>query len=391
MSGIELNPKRVLLVDDESSMLRICERALAGEGFEVVPANTGEDAIRELKKREFGVIFTDLNMPGIGGKDLLKYVRQNHSSICVNIFTGAGTIEGAVECMRLGACGYITKPFDLGEFTAMAFRCMGHYDHRLETARLKKNITAYEELDKLKSEFVSNVSHELRTPIFSMSGALELLLQSLPEITDGTSKKLCEVIQHNLTRLTSIVSNILNFSRIEKGTLIPSFREVDLAALAQKAAGDLHPLFAQRNISIEPAQALLPSGAVIEADPEQIEQVLINLLANAIKFTPRGGRIGIALSEQGDAIILCVWDTGCGIDPQYHTRIFDRFYQVDGSITRETGGTGIGLAIVKSIVQMHGGRIWVESSPGQGTRMNVYLPRRRKTPGPLKEVERHGD
>ncbi|MFA6433863.1 MAG: ATP-binding protein [Elusimicrobiales bacterium] len=375
------NPKKILVVDDDQCILDICNRNLTREGFEIVTAQNGAQAVDTLRQSDFSVVFTDLTMPGMSGQELLKHVKQNHPSTCVNIFTGAGTVEGAVACMRLGACDYISKPFDLDELTAMAFRCVGHYSHRLETARLKHDITAYEELDKLKSEFVSNVSHELRTPLFSIGGAMDLLLQSVPEITDPTSKKLVEVIQNNLARLRGMVANILNFSRIEKATFIPVFKSMDLAALAQKTIADLDPLFKQRNISAEPVSSSAAS-ALIEADPEHIEQVLINLLGNAIKFTPREGRVGITLADSGDSVELCVWDTGCGIAPEYRDKIFDRFYQIDGSSTRETGGAGIGLSIVKAIVDMHGGTIRVESAPGNGSRMNLTLPRRQAPMSP---------
>jgi signal transduction histidine kinase len=374
------NPKRVLIVDDDESILSVTTRALTKEGFEVIQAKNGQEAVKKLKESEFAVIFTDLTMPTMGGEELLKYVRQNHVLTCVNIFTGAGTVEGAVECMRLGACDYIAKPFDLDELTAMAFRCVGHYSRHQETVRLKHDLTAYEELDKLKSDLVSNVSHELRTPLFSIGGALDLLLQSIPEITDPTSKKLVGVIQNNLVRLKSIVANILNFSRIEKATFVPVFKSMDLAALAQKTIEDLNPLFLQRGITAQPDSGFAASG-LIEADPEHIEQVLINLLGNAIKFTPREGRVGITLTDKGDAIEFCVWDTGCGIAPEYQNKIFDRFYQIDGSSTRETGGAGIGLSIVKSIIDMHGGNIRVESSPGLGSRMNITLPKRQHKEG----------
>ncbi|MDD2806801.1 MAG: ATP-binding protein [Elusimicrobiales bacterium] len=369
-------PKKVLIVDDDESLLKVCARALGLEGFEVILAKDGQEAAKLLEDHEFGVIFTDLTMPGMDGRELLRHVRQHHGGVCVNIVTGAGSIEGAVECMRLGACDYIAKPFDLKELTAMAFRCMEHYAHHREVERLKHDITAYEELDKLKSEFVSNVSHELRTPLFSIGGALELLMQTMPEFSDEAAKKLCGVMANNLNRLNSIVSNILNFSRIEKGTFLPSFRETDLKALARKSMSDLQPLFGQRGITAEPVSGA--PEAKIEADPDQLEQVLINLIGNAIKFTPRGGRIGAVLTDEGEAVRLCVWDTGCGIAPEYHKKIFDRFYQVDGSLTRESGGSGIGLAIVKSIVEMHGGRVWAESAAGQGTRINIDLPKKQK-------------
>src|SRR3989339_756405 len=110
--------KRILVVDDEEPILRVCERILAAEGFEVVTAKSGDEAVSELEKSEFAVVFTDLSMPGMGGKELLKHIRENRGSTCVNIFTGSGTVEGAVECMRLGACDYIAKPFSINEMAA---------------------------------------------------------------------------------------------------------------------------------------------------------------------------------------------------------------------------------------------------------------------------------
>ncbi|HOW89842.1 MAG TPA: ATP-binding protein [Elusimicrobiales bacterium] len=370
------NPKRVLVVDDDESMLDLCARVLGADGFEVALARNGEEALARLADGKFGAIFTDLTMPGMDGMEVLKYVKHNHPSVCVNIVTGAGSIEGAVECMRLGACDFIAKPFSVGELAAMAFRCLGHRARKLEVERLKRDISAYEELDRMKSEFVSNVSHELRTPLFSMGGALELLRENVPELSSGTALKLCDVLSHNLSRLNSIVSNVLNFSRIEKGSFRPSFRSVDLAALARKALEDLQPLFARSGICVGPV-SVFSAPASIEADPDQLEQVLINLLGNAIKFTPRGGEAGITISGTSDGAMLCVWDTGRGIPPEYHLKIFDRFYQVDGSMTRDAGGSGIGLSIVKAIVEMHGGRVWVESSPAKGARMNVFLPAKR--------------
>lgn len=371
------NPKRVLVVDDDETILKLCLRALGGEGFEVIQARTGEEALTHLHKGDLSVVFTDLTMPGMSGMDVLKYVKQHHDPICVNIVTGEGSIEGAVECMRLGACDFIAKPFSVNELIAMAFRCVGHHAHNLEVERLKKNVNDYEEIDRLKSEFVSNVSHELRTPLFSMGGALELLLEMEPGLKEGASGKLCGVLSHNLSRLNHIVANILDFSRIEKGSFRPCFKPVDLQALSQKIVDDMQPLFSRKGIRIGAVAACL-SSCSLEADPDQLEQVLVNLLGNASKFTPAGGEVGVTLSENRDGLQLCVWDTGKGIAREYHEKIFDRFYQVDGSITREAGGSGIGLAIVKAIVEMHGGRVWVESAPAKGARVNVILPKSRK-------------
>ncbi len=375
---IALTYKRVLITDDNPEVLDLWERVLKEEGFAVVVAKNGREAIEKLGEEKVSVIFTDLDMPGMGGMDVLKYVKQSRdvSDVCVNIITGVGTIQGAVKCMQLGACDYISKPCDIDELIVMTYRCLRHHSEQLETKRLKETVGQLEELNKLKSDFVSNVSHELRTPLFSMSAALDLLLQDMSGKVDGPSQKLSEVIKHNHERLNQIVGNILDFSRLENGTLKPKFQKVDLIALAKKTLEDLSPLFSQHNIGYE---FIIESSSCesIEADPVHLQQVLINLLGNSIKFTPAGGRVGVKIADGGDKVRVCVWDTGSGIAPEYLERIFDRFYQVDGSMTREAGGAGIGLSIVKAMVEMHGGKVWAASKPNQGSQFYITLPKLR--------------
>ncbi|MCB4756620.1 MAG: response regulator [Elusimicrobia bacterium] len=374
MSDSSMNPKRILVVDDDADILNLWIRILKKEGFDVVTAISGEEAVKRLNNDNFGVVFSDINMPGMSGKDLLKYVKQNHSASCVNMITGLATVEGAVECMHLGACDYIAKPCEKQELVAMAFRCLRHYDHQLESRRLQETVFRLEEIDKLKSEFVSNVSHELRTPLFSLGAALELLLQDKSRSMDETSIKLCNVIWGNFERLRRLVSNILNFSRLENGTLRLNYQDVDLSTLVNRIFTELSPLFLQRKIRFDVVTNPAPF-VTMTTDPEQIQHVLINLLGNAIKFTPEGGKVGVRLDEEGDRIRICVWDTGSGIDSKNQERIFDRFYQVDGSMTREAGGTGIGLSIVKAVVDMHGGKVWVESELDKGSRFYISLPK----------------
>ncbi len=369
------NPKRILVVDDDTSVLSVWTRFLTSEGFDVVTAATGEEAIQILKDQTFAVMFTDINMPGISGKDLLKYVKQKHSATCVNMITGLVTIEGAVECMQLGACDYLSKPCEKKELTAMAFRCLRHYDQELESRRLKETVFRLEEVDKLKAQFVSNVSHELRTPLFAIAAALEILLQDMYESLSDPMKQLCDVMRNNIERLRRLIENILNFSRLENGTLHIKPRELDLSNLIKETTAGLAPLFARREIDFVFETNPSPFTTRFTADPEQIQHVLINLLGNAIKFTPEKGKVGIKLEDQGNDIRICVWDTGPGIDQHDQKRIFDRFYQVDGSSTRETGGTGIGLSIVKAVVEMHGGNAWVESELGKGSQFYISLPK----------------
>lgn len=369
------SPKKILVVDDDEGVLRLWTRVLEREGFSVTLTRSAEEAIEKLKDNSYSVIFTDFRMPGMGGMELLKYCRAQQIKSCVNIMTGQATVEGAVQCIRSGACDYVGKPFEVNEIIAMSYRCMQHNAQREEIQSLRNSIVKLEELDRLKSDLVSNVSHELRTPLFSLGAAVDLLFEELADKIGPESKDTAQIIQNNIMRLNQIVTNILNFSRIENGTMKPTFAKADIDDLIKKVFSELSPLISKHGLKwvYESDPTPFPNSE-IEMDTDQIHQVLVNLLGNAIKFTPREGTVGCRLRQDGDHICLCVWDSGKGISKENLTRVFERFYQVDSSSTREVGGAGIGLSIVRAIVEMHGGRAWFESEVGQGTQCYVRLP-----------------
>lgn len=369
--------QKILIVEDEEPLRRAWQRILEREGMATSVAATAEEAAEILKTdKEIAVIFTDLNLPGMSGQELIAKVKEAALPCCVNVLTGLATIENAVECMLLGACDYVAKPCNLSEIVVKANRCLDHYRQRREVTELKRAVIRYEELDRLKSEFVANVSHELRTPLFSMQGALELLKTDLKEHLKGEAGSLFDVVRQNAGRLAQIINNILNFSKMEQGTLKPKFASVAVAAILEKTFKEMMPLLRQKNLEVEP---LTPDfNGSVEADGQQLEQLFCNLIGNAIKFTPNGGRISARINDVKTGIEITIRDSGIGIAPQYHEQIFERFYQVDGSATREAGGCGIGLAIVKSIAQMHGGSIRVRSAAGQGSAFTIYLPKKQK-------------
>lgn len=230
-------------------------------------------------------------------------------------------------------------------------------------------------LDEVKSNLLSNVSHELRTPLVAIKGYNELIFrEKLGPLTEKQKAGL-EISLKSLARLIDLINNLLDFSRIEIGKLQLEVERFSLLDVVQEVLGMVTPRAAERGIEID--VDLDPPDIDYVGDRNKFAQVLTNLLTNALKFNRDGGRVGLAVSSQADELIVKVSDTGIGIEPQYVGRIFDRFFQVDSSMTRRQGGTGIGLSIVKSLVELHGGSIQVTSQPGEGTTFFVRLPRLR--------------
>ncbi len=244
------------------------------------------------------------------------------------------------------------------------------------TAELARALEQQQELDRLKSEFIQNVSHELRTPLAMILGYAELLATGhLGEVKAEQQGPLDIVVQraHVLRDLIENITAILESEMRE-----PSRNAVGLAELVDEALTDFQVLADQAGLRLhgDLAECLPP----VLGDAEHLRRVVDNLIGNALKFTPRGGMIAVSLRGADGQVMLEVADTGIGIDPEHRERIFERFYQVNGTTRRTHGGCGLGLALVKEIVERHGGRVGVESQLGQGSRFTVYLPTSVKTP-----------
>jgi PAS domain S-box-containing protein len=225
-------------------------------------------------------------------------------------------------------------------------------------------------IEKMKDEFVSVVSHELRTPLTSIKGALGLLVGGITGPLPLKAGEMAQVALNNSDRLSRLVDDILDLQRIESGRLTMDRRPNDVAALMKESAESVRLVADSEDVTI----ALSPCEAWITADRERIVQAFVNLLGNAIKFSPRGGRIEFAAEPAGRNVLFRIEDNGRGIPRDKLETIFERFQQVDASDTREKGGTGLGLAIVRSIVQQHDGRVWVDSELGKGSKFYVQLP-----------------
>ncbi|MGN0780040.1 MAG: sensor histidine kinase [Aristaeellaceae bacterium] len=231
-----------------------------------------------------------------------------------------------------------------------------------------------ESIDQSRSQFVSNASHELKTPLATMKIMLETLMYQ-PDMPWELRSEFMQDMNHEIDRLTSIITDLLTLTQSDSHTLSMHMESVDFSALAEETLRLLQPTAESRHQQLH---SLIEPGCVLQADRSKLSQVIYNLTENALKYTPDEGCITVSLRAEGGEAVLTVADNGVGIPEEDQTHIFDRFYRVDKARSRETGGTGLGLSIVRQMVSLHGGVISVESHPGQGSVFTVRIPRTRK-------------
>jgi len=234
-----------------------------------------------------------------------------------------------------------------------------------------RDITRFREADRLKSTFVSIVSHELKTPVATILGYAETLARPDATWDPETGRELAETIKDEAKRLDNMITDLLDASRVQAGALPMTVEETALDELAGRVAQRFQVQTDKHEIGTRFPKGFPP----VKGDPARLEQVLNNLVSNAIRYSPQGGRINIQGRSQPDSVIVTVSDEGIGIPATEQGRIFDPFYRVDDSPTRTTRGTGLGLFLARAIVEAHGGRIWVESEPGKGSSFSFSLPR----------------
>ncbi len=232
-----------------------------------------------------------------------------------------------------------------------------------------------EELNRLRSEFVANVSHELRTPLNSIKGAVHNMLRGLGGQLSGGQTKYAAMIQRNCNRLILLIEDLLDLSRIEAGRIELRLAPLTLSELIEDAVASMRSMAHARKVSLH--SHVSPDLPKVRADGDRVKQIVSNLVDNAIKFTPKGGSVTIEVSEVAPpnrAVVVSVSDTGIGISEDSLERIFEKFEQLPTSTDGPAEGTGLGLSIAKNLVEMHGGRIWVESEVGKGSTFRFTLP-----------------
>ena len=236
-----------------------------------------------------------------------------------------------------------------------------------------RDMTRLREAEELKSTFISIISHELKTPVSIIKGYAGTLRREDTTWEPATVRQIAGIIEEEADRLTQLIDNLLDASRLQAGALELQFAEVALDELAERVADRFRPQTDKHFIVVD----FPPDFPLVHGDPRRLEQVLANLVSNAIKYSPHGGTIRISGRATPREVIVTVTDEGIGIPPEEQERIFERFYRASAARARQTPGTGLGLYLARAIVEAHGGRIWVESAPGRGAAFSFAIPRPR--------------
>ncbi len=269
------------------------------------------------------------------------------------------------------------KPYICREFTADGRSFDAQIDwtyKRDETGQviglvcILSNISRHREMEQVKDEMISSLSHEMRTPLTAMLGFTEFLLENT--VDEAKSREFLGTIYRETERLHELINNFLDLQRMKSRQTVYHFEPLEIRPLLYESAALFASASKTHRITVDIPSDLPP----VTGDEARLHQVLNNLLCNAIKFSPKGGEITLGARRDDNVVIVWVKDEGIGISPAMLEKIFDRFYRVDSSESRRTGGTGLGLALVREIVTAHGGRVWVESKVGNGSTFFFSVP-----------------
>jgi signal transduction histidine kinase len=371
---------RVLLADDNADMREYVRRLLAGR-YEVEAVTDGEEALRVARERQFDLILSDVMMPKLDGFGLLRALRsdeQTRTTPVILLSARAGE-ESRVEGMGAGADDYLIKPFSARELLA---RVESHINLQRERNRSAEKLeqlmlleqqarTSAEVANRVKDEFLAMLSHELRTPLNAIVGWTHLLKSGT--LGERERDRGIDVIDRNASAQRAIIDELLDVSRIITGKLKLEPKPLDPATVVEAAVDAIRPAALAKEIEI--SASVEHNRGLVVGEAVRLQQVIWNLLSNAIKFTPKHGRVEVQLKVSGNFFEIVIADTGDGIEPEFLPYIFERFRQADTSARRKHGGLGVGLSIVRSLVEMHGGEIQAASDGlGQGARFTIQLP-----------------
>jgi two-component system sensor histidine kinase/response regulator len=371
---------RILVIDDEPGIREGCRRALRSQGCLVDTAENGEQGLAKIEQDGYDLVLIDVMMPGISGIELISHIHQHDpESVCI-IITGYATIELAVAAIKQGAYDFLTKPFTTDDLTMTVNQGLERRKLSLETQRLRsieeearrlaEEKARLEELDRAKVTFIRLVTHELKAPISAILTYLDLILKDY--IPPAEQHEYLVRAQQRANEQLELISDLLQYGRLKEIKSPAKTGWVQLDGILSEVVEQFKPQALEKNIHL--TVEITPGLPPVCMDPEQVRSVWSNLISNAVKYTPMGGSITVRLCQANGNLEGRVEDTGIGIPLEAKDRLFSEFYRAKNAKALQIPGTGLGLVIVKQIVERAGGRIWFESEAGQGSTFTFVLP-----------------
>jgi signal transduction histidine kinase len=363
-----LQRAHALLIEDNPGDARLIREMLSDdqEGastFELERVERLEQGMAYLAEHGADVVLLDLSLPDSQGLDTFLRLRERLPMVPVVVLSGLSDETVAVRAVHEGAQDYLVKGHADGHAITRAMR------YAVERKRLEE---ARRQLERQRDEFFSSVSHDLRTPVAAIKTAVGVVLAAEPADAPARIHRMLVTIEQAADELSMLVDDLLQIARLQSGRVELWKAPIDLRDVVRRAARSIEPLVESRQQRLE--LALPGTPVVAEVDAEQIGRALRNLLANAQKYGREGGRIVAHLEGRAEDVVIEVSDDGPGIPPDEQERIFERFYRSSTVHAQRQLGTGLGLPIARALVELHGGRVSVESTLGQGSTFRITLP-----------------
>jgi two-component system, sensor histidine kinase and response regulator len=371
---------RILVVDDNDTNRDMLSRRLEKQGHQVVSVSGGIEALEQVAREPFDAVLLDVMMPGMDGYEVLTRLKADPAArhIPVIMISALDELDSVVRCIEIGAEDYLPKPFNpvlLRARLGASLEKKRLRDREIELFQeLEENYRRLKELEKLRDDLTHMVVHDLRTPLTSLLTGLKTL-----ELAGDLNEMQTECLTMSIAggeTLLGMINDLLDLSKMEDGSLTLDRQALAPADVVRQALEQVGSLAAEKGLAL--VSAAEPGLPTLEADEEKLRRTLVNLIGNAIKFTPSGGSVTVGVRDniEGDALVFTVQDTGEGIPKEAFGRIFEKFGQVESRRSGRKMSTGLGLTFCKMVVDAHGGRIWVDSVLGQGSTFSFTLPLR---------------
>jgi signal transduction histidine kinase len=358
-AGMDAIKPHILVVDDEMGP-RESLKMILNPYYNVHVAERGGQAVEMLGKFPLDLVTLDLKMPGLSGIHVLEKLKEYDPDIEAIIITGYGSLDTAIEGLRLGAFDYISKPFDVNHILSLVRRGI-------------ERRSAKTKLRQVKADFLSNVSHELRTPLSVVVGFVYLLLNQVIGKLSNEQQKVLETVYRNSEELLELIDNVLWMTSLNAGDAAATVERFDAREIVREAVNRYERILHEKGLVL--SVELTDGGMFIFSDRSKVERIFQNVLNNAIKFTSQGEiKVKAHLTADRSNIEFEVTDTGIGIEKNKMDSIFEPFQQVDMSSHRSFSGLGLGLTVARRMVELIGGTLEISSEAGKGTRVLMRFP-----------------